>query len=43
MGVRQPFTLTVVSVHHGEFIELLKFYNVEISMDGIGSCKDTSL
>ncbi len=24
----------------GEFIELLKYYNVEISMDGIGRCKD---
>jgi len=26
--------------HGGEFIELLKSYNVEISMDGIGRCKD---
>lgn len=24
----------------GEFIEQLKYYNVEISMDGIGRCKD---
>ena len=30
----------MVSVHHGEFIELLKSYNVEISMDGIGRGKD---
>ena len=43
MGVRQPFTLTVVSVHHGEFIELLKFYNQKYEQTLIVITHDESI